>query len=389
MLPYLLILALAWFLASLIEKYQATDPKLALKYKYLLIAALTAFVGLRYNVGSDYSAYVWDYERFLASSYSQIITSKDPSLKLLAKLGSLIYDSPTTMFMLAAIVFTLIYINSLYENSIHFSLAILLFFVCGTYLDSCGGVRQALAAAVIFSGFKYVKERQLLKYFLIILLACSFHSSAIVMLPLYLILSCPSQLNKVFWLAIITITILIAYSGLFSIAESITGKAINLDNAYFSGGVNLFRVAVAVAPCVLIPFLRKESSVQLTPYINLVILNAMLMCVTAHSIYLARVGIYTTAFLPLALPPLLYNLQLGKNSIRGIRLTMLAIPFFGLAHNSAAISLPNRLQCYALASCRAFPSLCQSIMPSAPGNHSSILAQTCQDWEFVICRRLH
>lgn len=340
MIPYLLILALAWFLASLIEKYQATDPKLALKYKYLLIAALTAFVGLRYNVGSDYSAYVWDYERFLASSYSQIITSKDPSLKLLAKLGSLIYDSPTTMFMLAAIVFTLIYINSLYENSIHFSLAILLFFVCGTYLDSCGGVRQALAAAIIFSGFKYVKERQLLKYFLIILLACSFHSSAIVMLPLYLILSCPSQLNKVFWLAIITITILIAYSGLFSIAESITGKAINLNNTYVSGGVNLFRVAVAVAPCALIPFLRKESSEQLTPYINLVILNAMLMCVTAHSIYLARVGIYTTAFLPLALPPLLYNLQLGKNSIRGIRLTMLACyTFFWIygIYNSARL----------------------------------------------------
>ena len=49
-------------------------------------------------------------------------------------------------------------------------------------------LRQAIAAAICFYSFRYIEEKKLVKYVLLIVLAMSFHRSAIVMLPLYFLL---------------------------------------------------------------------------------------------------------------------------------------------------------------------------------------------------------
>jgi hypothetical protein len=46
-------------------------------------------------------------------------------------------------------------------------------------------IRQAIAASICFYAFKYVPEKKMFKYFLLIFLAFLFHMSALIMLPLY------------------------------------------------------------------------------------------------------------------------------------------------------------------------------------------------------------
>ncbi|MFA6851400.1 MAG: EpsG family protein [Selenomonadaceae bacterium] len=324
MISYLTILFVAWWLSAKVEKLRITNAKAAKNYKRVLITVLTCFIGFRFNVGADYFAYIYDYGKFLEKSYSETLFSSDFAFKLMAKFGSLVYDSPTTMFFCAAFLFVLLFINTLYKYSEHFSLSVVLFILCGTYLESCNAIRQSMAMAIIFSGYACIRERTLGKYILLVLLAMAFHSSAIVMLPLFFILSCPAKLNKLLWPIGIALSILVSYSGLFNFAEMITGKAINLEEvAYFTTSVNILRVAVAVAPCILVPFLKKGQYEKLALPINLIILNAVLMCVTSQSAYLARVAMYSNAFLCLALPKLLYNLRIAKESISGIKSSML------------------------------------------------------------------
>ena len=46
-------------------------------------------------------------------------------------------------------------------------------------------IRQALAASICFYAFRFVVSKEWVKYFLLVLIACSFHRSAVIMLPLY------------------------------------------------------------------------------------------------------------------------------------------------------------------------------------------------------------
>lgn len=339
MIPYLIILFVAWWLSAMVERKQdAGNLDAARKYKILLMTALTCFIGFRYFVGADYGAYIHDYGKFLQKNYGQILLGSDPGFVFFTKLFSLVYNSPTTMFFTAAAVFVVLCIHTLDKHSEYFSLSVLFFILCGTYLESCNAVRQCVAVAIVISGYGFICDRHLLKYFLLVLLASAFHSSAIVMLPLYFILSCPPKLKKIYWLMMIAGAIILSYKGLFSVAEMVIQKPINFEEKYFTTSVNLLRVAVAVAPCILIPFLKKEMNEKLTLSTNLVLLNAVLMCITSNSAYLARVGIYSTAFLCLALPQLLYNLRVRKESIPGLKLTMLACYavfwMYGILHSA-------------------------------------------------------
>lgn len=49
-------------------------------------------------------------------------------------------------------------------------------------------IRQAIAASICFYSYKFIEERKLGKFLLLVIIASSFHRSAIIMLPLYFVL---------------------------------------------------------------------------------------------------------------------------------------------------------------------------------------------------------
>lgn len=323
MLPYFLILCIAWYLSYKIEQDQIINPIAAIKRKNWLIIILTLFIGFRYNVGADFTAYIHDYNIITQKKISELFISSEFGFNLLLKLCSVVYDSPTTMFLVCAAIFVTICINTLYMHAIHFSLSVVLFILCGTCLESCNAMRQSLAVAILLSSYSCIQRRDTKKYILLILLATVFHSSAIVMLPLYFILSCPKKLRKHYWLAMIIGFMFLSYIGLFGVAETVTGKSINLEVSYMTTQVNILRVLVAIAPCSLIFMLEKDQINRLTFPVNIVIINAVLMCVTYRSAYLARICMYPTSFLCLAIPVLLNNLATGKELLRDLKNGML------------------------------------------------------------------
>ena len=277
---------------------------------FLLILVLTCVIGLRFNVGTDYASYYRGYYNYSRLPWSEFLEISDPGLRLIAKISTFIYDDPVTMFFIAALIFMTLYVVTLYRNGDDFFACIVMFFISGTFLDSCNGVRQSLAVAIIFFGFPYLRDRKFFKYLITILIATAFHSTAIIMLPVYFLLS-----RKTTWWRILltvggAVLLSFSYSYIFDMVETITEKNVNLEYSYYEQGVSIFRVAVAVAPCVLLPFVDKEKFEQDSIYINILIFNAALMCITANSAFLARVGMYSTGFLCIALPKILSDLRL-------------------------------------------------------------------------------
>lgn len=310
MIPYIVILLFAVAMAAFIQSRKGGAAKVFL---WILILVLTAFVGLRFNVGTDYGNYFSEYFHYTRLSWKQLMFSSDPGIKILYKAGSYILDLPFTMFIIAAAIFCVLYVTSIHKYTDNFILAVFLFFGTGTFLDSMNGIRQAIAMAIIFYGFRYIKNKQFWKYLFTIVIASLFHSTAILMLILYFLFNMKFSPNNVFLLIFASIVLAFSTEYLFDIAEFITGKEIFFEYSYFTDSVNLFRVAVAIVPCFLVAFISPEARKQDAIYCNMLIFNAALLIATYNSTYLARIAMYSTSFVCIGIAQIVKRIQFKKD----------------------------------------------------------------------------
>lgn len=331
MLPYIIILVFSYWFARQIEKQRKEDSKKANRKKWILIAVMTAFIGLRYSVGADYFAYIHDYNKYQALSWGQIITNKEPFILLIAKGCHLLYTPryvPVLFFLSLAFVFISTSICSIYKYSSDFSLSIALFILCGSYLDSCNASRQCMAAGIFFANYENIRQQKLVKFLLLTFIAYLFHNSAITLLPLYFVFAPNLPKGKQLIYLLCTCALLfISFDKMMNYTEKVLDKELANDVAYFQTSVNIFRVLVFLAPCVLLLIRKVHLEQSLPPFAIFIIFNALMALVTCRSAYLMRICIYTNIFLSLALPEALQNVSLSIDNERFLLIGMLLFYF--------------------------------------------------------------
>lgn len=82
------------------------------------------------------------------------------------------------------------YMKYMKDNSEIFWLSALLLFCGGSFYTGFNVMRQILAASLIALAYKYLFSREFLKYCLAVLLISTIHFSAIIMIPMYFVLTC-------------------------------------------------------------------------------------------------------------------------------------------------------------------------------------------------------
>ena len=66
-------------------------------------------------------------------------------------------------------------------------LSLFVYIASGIYTVSMNGIRQSLAAAIIFAATKYILDGNFKKFLLVILLASTIHQTALIFIPIYFI----------------------------------------------------------------------------------------------------------------------------------------------------------------------------------------------------------
>ena len=215
----------------------------------------------------------------------------------------------------AALVTIFLYIRTISKYSSVFPLSILLYFFL-VWHGCFNGVRQYLAAAILFSGHRYLFEQQFYKWFLVVLFASMFHTTAIIMLPLYWIVD--RKLNSKIFIFILTIglILLFSYDKIYDFISFYKEKELNTEGVYISKQVSSLRILINWIPVFFYKMgvaKKQEESYnrEVNFYAILTLVNAVLMTAAMKSAYLARVGIYTSCFNLLAWPMFLSYLT-GK-----------------------------------------------------------------------------
>lgn len=147
------------------------------------------FYGMRASdVGSDTISYInmflEDGKQPISNLWAYMWKEKSPAFVLCEWLFYQVLPFSQLWLMATSAFFFIAFAKFVYENSETPAYSYFMFFaIFGTFQMT--GVRQSCAMAVFMLAFKYIKEKKLLNYLLMIGIAYLFHKSAIVLLPIY------------------------------------------------------------------------------------------------------------------------------------------------------------------------------------------------------------
>jgi hypothetical protein len=181
-----LILVFLIFASFLELVYSELNAKIIV---LLLIGVLLIFVAsLRFG-DRDYTSYVEIYEDVnpFFSSLQQKAIHGEPGFILLNRLCKTIGVGYIGMFFIMALSSVSLSLNFFRKNTSLFLIAVLIYFCHVFMLRDMLQIRSGLAASISLYSFTFIKQRKLLKFLSVIILASMFHIGVAIIILVYLI----------------------------------------------------------------------------------------------------------------------------------------------------------------------------------------------------------
>ena len=293
---------------------------------YIIVACVLIFVaGFRYRVGTDFMAYYTHYELYANQFFEHLRTFNEPGFRFICWVTVLLKGNGTTAIFLSAAITVILYLRTVYKNTDCLVTATLLYIFLGCWHGSFNGIRQYLASAVIFAGIRYIRDKKFWKYALTVFIAFLFHTSAILMIFAYFVAHNKINLKNITLMVLASLVVLFSFSEVVELTGLLLNEDLSDEGTYLTNSVNILRVLVALAPAVLFLFIywKREMTSEQRVWLNLLILNGIMMVSTSNSTYLARMGIYTTPFTAIGIPELLK--EVSPRNRRIIKLVILIL----------------------------------------------------------------
>lgn len=320
MTRYIFILIIVATLANMAEKYDYKRPVdiTTGKVKHSSLAGvffigcslvLIMTAGLRYSLGTDFFSYYGAYYKYNDLD-NALKTMKEPGIRLIYMLAKAIDGKNQTPILLCSIFSLGLLLRTFYRHSDKLTFVAILFLFLGVWGHSFNAVRQYLAVGIVFSGIGFMKERKFIPYAICVAIAYLFHRSASVMIIPYFIVNNKICVRNIVLTIIGTIVVLVLYDIAFD-AVGVIMDTDRLDSEYATRSVNTLRILVSVVPAIfgIFVYYKYGRDVNLTFYVNLLIIHATIMTMASGSAYFGRIGSYTLPFVVLAVPEICKKLK--------------------------------------------------------------------------------
>ena len=313
MAVYLINLAAVTLFSILAQRSAGYDPGRLIDGEHkpntwfvmFIVLSLTLVAGLRFVVGTDYSNYFYMYKQMAWGEAT--VDWSEPGLPVIMWTLSRFTKEPYLMFFITALACNLlsVYAMRAMAPTQSFWLTMYLFICTHVYYASFNALRQALAIAIILMVAPYLFRKQFWPFAAGVLVAALFHTTALVMLPFYFIVHRPAW-SPMMWVLIGTMLGVwalfeVLYNAAFSLLADTRFAGYTLENAR---GVQPIRILVALAPVLLAFVFRKRLADIPNSHVivNLCVVGVLFMLLADKQLFLARMGMYFSCFLPLLLP---------------------------------------------------------------------------------------
>lgn len=262
-------------------------------FTIIVIAILFLVSGLRTDIG-DTEAYTYLYSLIGPTYVSN--GGYEPGFILFFRFLKTISEDPQFMILVTSFIINVFNIWTISKYPGYFELNTFMYITSGYYLVTMNGIRQSLVAAILFACSNLIIKGNFKLYLPIVLIMCSFHSSAIVLIPVYFLVRSEAWSGKIYIFIGLFLVGLLFYGPLMGAAFDALGDTkFGAYKNFKEGGANIIRVAVFAVP-VILAFIKKEQIKEKWPesnvFVNMALLNLIIMLFSLNNWIFARFIIY-------------------------------------------------------------------------------------------------
>lgn len=280
------------------------------------------------NIGSEY-----------ADAFDKDFAIQEYGFNLFMIALKKIDSDPQFLVIVSAIISVPAYLFTIraYAKEVPFSLFL---FFCITFISTMNGIRQILACAMFSMALPWLRDRKIIPYILLVLFLSTFHSSIIVMIPLYFIIV-GKRMNKGIWFFLILIVMcFVAPAAANQVMGVILEDSLYVDYLENESKMGLMRFLVALIPTLVVVLYcwvqrgnydgeNKDSDRYLQQrmidvLINMQIISFGFTALGLQMVYFARISMYFACVLPLLLPVAIQGCFTKESAhlVKGITIVM-------------------------------------------------------------------
>ena len=334
------------FLISLAALRSSLKPQKSSGKSFVIFsfALIIIFQALRKStVGVDIETYLSFFERLASDSVDNFLL-----LYSGVEIGFLYYNKLISVFTLdhqiflgiisATIFIPIAYV--IYKNSSNFYLSVIYLITLGIYNFTFSGLRQSIAIGFTFLSYEFIKRKQWVRFLLIILLAMTFHTSALVFLPAYLIYNIKIK-KKHFFLVLGIISLIVIFKSFllrFIVLNSLE-KYSNQILLESTGAYTLFFVMLTIFIISLLSKGKTNNPVSLNAFSNFMLMAVIIQISASESQLSMRAGYYYYLFTILLLPEIITAFSGKKEkNILGVISVLLCLGYYYLTTNTTLLN---------------------------------------------------
>lgn len=216
------------------------------------------------------------------------------------------------------------------KYSPNWAYSLFFYFALSIYTGAMNGMRQFIATAVILMATKYLfspNKRDFFKFLIFVIIAYLFHTSALIMLPIYFMCRrkawSPSTFAIIGGAVVVLIFVSLFLPSFLNVLEDSSFS--QYSDGWFTdgreGGVNILRVFFYAIPVILSAVFYKDLrryGPVVDVLINLSVFNFAIFLVSLYNWIFARFAFYTYVYLCILLS-LIFSTVLKESRNRGLR----------------------------------------------------------------------
>lgn len=257
---------------------------------------------LRYQVGGDWHSY---YGLFWWVNQG-VNTHMEVGFEAIYRITGFFTTNALYSFAIVSFLTLLPVYMTIKNYSVSPAISYFLFFTLGFYFQAFTSLRSYLAAAVCFWAFKHLKSGNMLFYVICVLVASSFHISAIIMLPVGFILRIRMRASYYMIMFLFGVLITIFHEPLFYILTSFIWTAYREILYFHISYWNILLSSIVTLGCVVYykKMIAKPSNIIL---INSSIFSFLLYATMSGwtGFALSRIALYMNMFHILTIPEII------------------------------------------------------------------------------------
>lgn len=275
----------------------------------LPIAFYVTFAGLRRTIGDTYF-YMYSFENMPDNNAVGIKTILDGNMfTFIQNIIRNQTDDPQVLIFVCSVIALIPALFIIYYYCTPIELGIFMFFTYGYLGGMMDGMRQYMAAAIVLLGTKYlfsIKRGSIFKYAVFVIIAYLMHSSALMMLAVYIVVRRKAWEKSSYILLFGSVVLAMGFDKIlpsFLGALEETSYSGYAENGWFTNGVeggsSLFRPIVSAAP-IVVAYLNKDRMKMLGHIgdilVNMAFLNMAIYIVATYNWIFARLAIYLSIY---------------------------------------------------------------------------------------------